>query len=154
MKCCLNLFICPRTFLSSWPTPIFTSQMRDRCLKMFKFKQNRRFSKKVSTSSLAVGRFAAKKGSLRWPRGRLVASLAKPVFFLVSLEWSMKYSYILFFSILDKQQTLYNCVSAKFTSWLWIFCYHCRESSHVHLAAATRDLADETEQSGSGKGGA
>lgn len=28
------------------------------------------------------------------------------------------------------------------------------ESSHVHLAAATRDLADETEQSGSGKGGA
>ena len=29
----------------------------------------------LSTSSLAVGRFAAKKGSLRSPRGRLVASL-------------------------------------------------------------------------------
>ena len=28
------------------------------------------------TSSLAVGRFAAKKGTLRSPRGRLVASLA------------------------------------------------------------------------------
>ena len=29
----------------------------------------------LATSSLAVGRFAAKKGSLRSPRGRLVASL-------------------------------------------------------------------------------
>ena len=69
------------------------------------------FQKSPSTSSLAVGRFAAKKGSLRWPSGQLVASLAKPVFFLVSLEWSMNYSYILFFSILDKQQTLYITVS-------------------------------------------
>ena len=40
-----------------------------------------------------------------------MASLAKPVFFLVALEWSMNYSYILFFSILDKQQTLYITVS-------------------------------------------
>ena len=31
----------------------------------------------LATSSLAVGRFAAKKGSLRSPRGRLVASLGK-----------------------------------------------------------------------------
>ena len=30
-----------------------------------------------TTSSLAVGRFAAKKGSLRPPRGRLVASLCR-----------------------------------------------------------------------------
>ena len=29
------------------------------------------------TSSLAVGRFAAKQGSLRSPRGRLVASLGR-----------------------------------------------------------------------------
>ena len=32
------------------------------------------------TSSLAVGRFAAKQGSLRSPRGRLVASLIVPRF--------------------------------------------------------------------------
>ena len=32
------------------------------------------------TSSLAVGRFAAKQGSLRSPRGRLVASLIVPLF--------------------------------------------------------------------------
>ena len=38
-----------------WPTPIFTSQMRDRCLKMFKFKQNRRFYKK-SVDFVARGR--------------------------------------------------------------------------------------------------
>ena len=31
-------------------------------------------SRPLATSSLAVGRFAAKKGSLRSPRGRLVAS--------------------------------------------------------------------------------
>ena len=46
--------------------------------------RNPRLSKKVlrrisygplATSSLAVGRFAAKQGSLRSPRGRLVASL-------------------------------------------------------------------------------
>ena len=32
-------------------------------------------SRPLATSSLAVGRFAAKQGSLRSPRGRLVASL-------------------------------------------------------------------------------
>ena len=31
----------------------------------------------LATSSLAVGRFAAKKGSLRSPRGRLVAGLGE-----------------------------------------------------------------------------
>ena len=31
----------------------------------------------LATSSLAVGRFAAKQGSLRSPRGRLVASLGQ-----------------------------------------------------------------------------
>ena len=32
-------------------------------------------SRPLATSTLAVGRFAAKKGSLRWSRSRLVASL-------------------------------------------------------------------------------
>ena len=34
----------------------------------------------LATSSLAVGRFAAKKGSLRSPRGRLVASLGEEMY--------------------------------------------------------------------------
>ena len=37
---------------------------------------------RVGTSSLVVGRFAAKRGSLRSPRGRLVASLGKQ-----ELQW-------------------------------------------------------------------
>ena len=37
----------------------------------------RQVSKPLATSSLAVGRFAAKQGSLRSPRGRLVVSLSR-----------------------------------------------------------------------------
>ena len=39
-------------------------------------------SQPLTISSLAVGRFAAKKGSLRSPRGRLVTSLAPGLYFL------------------------------------------------------------------------
>ena len=45
-----------------------------------------RGTRPLATSSLAVGRFAAKKGSLRSPRGRLVASLALALKVIISLN--------------------------------------------------------------------
>ena len=39
----------------------------------------------LAPSSLAVGRFAAKKGSLRSPRGRLVASLGEEMYVVCPL---------------------------------------------------------------------
>ena len=48
------------------PLPIFGAKCGNRSSET---------SRPLATSSLAVGRFAAKQGSLRSPRGRLVASL-------------------------------------------------------------------------------
>ena len=66
----------PETPDASHATPHFWREMQ-----MTNENPSSETSRPLATSSLAVGRFAAKQGSLRSPRGRLVASLQ------IQLSW-------------------------------------------------------------------
>ena len=63
----------PSRIAPSFPSSIKNNRLSKRVLR----RTSRIFVGPLATSSLAVGRFAAKQGSLRSPRGQLVASLEK-----------------------------------------------------------------------------
>ena len=59
---------------ASHATPHFWREMQMKTLQARQVDLSR-LRRSRSAASRRIGRFAAKKGSLRWPRGRLVASL-------------------------------------------------------------------------------